>query len=261
MSLARGVCAWLLAGLVVCACGNEEVVLFELPAQPIQASGGVIGSGGNERGGSANGGTTGGTGTGGVTTGGSFGPGGRIGAASGGMPGGFGAPCSEDVDCPTTSFCQMPTCEAVTGICLPRPVFCVADRAEPNPVCGCNQVTYWNECERQRAGERSQSFGECGVDARSCRSADDCGNSAAFCSKLIGHPDRCEQSDTGTCWVLPEACPPGDSMRWLVCLEEPPYPGEPLPDCVDTCSAIRSERPHFSADRRRFGCDEMWPQP
>jgi hypothetical protein len=167
------------------------------------------------------------------------------------MPGGFGSPCSADGDCPGNSFCEMPDCSATSGICVPRPVFCVESLSQPNPVCGCNRLTYWNECERRRAGERSQSFGECGLDALSCQTAEDCGSTIAFCSKLIVRPDRCDDTDIGTCWVIPDSCSE-DSLSWIECLEEPPMPGEPPPEinCVDTCTAIRSERPHFPAGRR-----------
>jgi hypothetical protein len=247
-----------LAGVTALACANDEVVLFELPATQIGENGGTAGSGvtstgGTETGGAATGGsTTGGAGAGGeAASGGAPGTGGKGAPPFGGMPGGFGDPCGGDEDCPSTSFCQMPDCAATVGFCVPRQVFCVDDHAEAKPVCGCNGITYWNECERQRAGERSQSFGECGVNARSCEAADDCGSSAAFCAKLTVPVDRCGDFGAGICWVLPESCR-GESKPWVECLEQPPMPGMPLPEleCVNTCTAIRSERPHFLAGRR-----------
>jgi hypothetical protein len=44
------------------------------------------------------------------------------------------------------------------GVCAIPAEICTT---EFDPVCGCNDVTYANDCERQRAGVALQSRGEC----------------------------------------------------------------------------------------------------
>jgi hypothetical protein len=232
--------AWSISGF---ACRTEAVVLFELPAEEIDPSGG--GSAGLEPGGTAGNPlpTGGNASTGGWAFGGNAPSGGRQ-SSSGGADA-EGEPCSADDDCPASWFCQMPDCSATSGVCMRRPIFCPP---EPRPVCGCSELSYWNECLRQQAGERSQRFGECAEQARSCDTAADCGASGAFCAKLDPRDDRCGPDDRGTCWVMPDDCGSGDPMRWVECAPQEPS-GMP-PVCVDTCTAIRSERPYFRAPRR-----------
>ncbi len=65
--------------------------------------------------------------------------------------------------CPDGQVCNYvdPTCSIVdlAGTCVPEPVVCprVYD-----PVCGCDGVTYANDCERIRAGAVLAHKGECG---------------------------------------------------------------------------------------------------
>lgn len=75
-----------------------------------------------------------------------------------GKPGGGGS-CQTDQDCKTGQFCGFAagTC-AAPGSCEVRPEACTR---EFQPVCGCDNKTYPNDCERRRAGVSLKSAGEC----------------------------------------------------------------------------------------------------
>lgn len=63
--------------------------------------------------------------------------------------------------CPEGKFCKLPTgscCCDFTGTCEPMPQVC---NDEFNPVCGCDQMTYGNECQASAAGVSVASAGEC----------------------------------------------------------------------------------------------------
>jgi hypothetical protein len=128
----------------------------------------------------ADAGAGGSTGTGGSTgAGGSKGSGGATGAggskgtggatATGGTGGSTGKTCGgiAGLLCATDEFCEMSagSCSIpdATGICMAKvkagncPIFAVA----PQPVCGCDGKTYYDDCERQVAGVSKQSNGAC----------------------------------------------------------------------------------------------------
>ena len=67
------------------------------------------------------------------------------------------------LQCGAQEFCefQANTCGAAdqSGICAPKPEFCTR---EFRPVCGCDDKTYANDCERRAAGVALLKEGECG---------------------------------------------------------------------------------------------------
>jgi Kazal-type serine protease inhibitor domain len=72
--------------------------------------------------------------------------------------------------CPDGQFCKMlpgRCCCDFTGLCTPVPTVCPAIW---NPVCGCDGVTYSNECEADSLGVSIDHNGPCAVD---CRPNDD----------------------------------------------------------------------------------------
>ena len=157
-----------------------------------------------------------------------------------------GAPANEERcggnDCAPGTFCEKPTCDSPAGSCLPFPTVCPSDEA---PVCGCDGITYFNDCLRRAAGAGAAHAGECDRDARPCHDSDDC-PSGTVCSLLAGSDLRdCDRELRGRCWVVPAECPPPGADRWQPC--GPPPPG-PIA-CVDTCNAIRSGVPHARALR------------
>ena len=68
--------------------------------------------------------------------------------------------CSNNPDCTGTGeLCELPagTCGG-TGRCIVAPDVCQNVLA---PVCGCDNKTYRNDCERRRAGVSLKAAGEC----------------------------------------------------------------------------------------------------
>lgn len=67
--------------------------------------------------------------------------------------------CQGNPDCAGTEFCEFATgtCKA-PGSCEVRPEVCTR---EFKPVCGCDNKTYGNDCERRVAGVSLKAQGEC----------------------------------------------------------------------------------------------------
>lgn len=268
-----------LAGAIELACAADDVIVLRLPPATAGMAGagmaGAAGLGGSEAtsggagmtsGGVAGTETAGSAGSAGSNPDGSAGTpeqGGGTGGSSGAGASGLGGTggtagagdvddCAKNDDCPPSRVCAKETCASERGICEPEPLFC---EATPAPVCGCDNVTYWNDCVRRSAGVAASTRGECRAGAAECDTARDCGVDGAVCARLLptGPIDMCPPGP-GTCWVLPEEqCDPGDSRRWVECVP----PGAPLPPfpppCVDTCRALQSGRPHIAA-RRDIPC-------
>lgn len=102
--------------------------------------------------------------------------------------------CSPTAACPSTAWCDAPC--GGSGLCELRPTSCPDT---PAPVCGCDNRTYANACEANRAGVAVQSEGECAgsggcVDNRECERRH-------FCEKETG---ACRGS--GVCAPIPETC-------------------------------------------------------
>jgi hypothetical protein len=156
------------------------------------------------------------------------------------------ARCVDSTSCAAGTFCSKTTCSDATGTCELAPPVC--DQQPENPVCGCDAITYYNDCLRQAAGImastpeacRSDSFTPCTTDGSL-----PCPEPATQkCAVLIsgGGKGGCPQGFPGTCWVVPQACPttPDGTDRWDAC-NQSQY-------CVDTCDAIASGQPFRRSD-------------
>jgi hypothetical protein len=243
--------SWFLLATLAFACERDEVVVWSSGAGGAggsSGSAGTAGSGGSEAGSAGTSGSAGTAGTAGTESAGTAGGGGAAGAEEpaemGGGAGESGTTCTDSSECPAFWTCEKASCSDETGVCEPRPVFCPP---EPIPVCGCDHVTYWNDCVRRQSGaSAARGNGECRSGARTCSTGDDCGVPNASCARIFPPiPDPgafCNPAAPGVCWVVPARCEPSaDPLRWRECA---PYGGEP-PPCVDTCGAIVSERPHI----------------
>lgn len=73
--------------------------------------------------------------------------------------------CIRDNDCASTEFCEFAagTCpkksSGAQGTCVAKPQSCIQIY---DPVCGCDNQTYGNDCTRRQAGVSLKSTGECG---------------------------------------------------------------------------------------------------
>ena len=134
-------------------------------------------------------------------------------------------------DCPAGTYCEMPTCGSASGTCQLLPAIC--DNNE-QPTCGCDGVTYFNDCLRQANGIASSTPMPCSFDsAYLCGFSGQMCPEGAMCAKLVrGGQGQCTANSPGICWVLPLQCPqPGPyDLRWDSCVSGGP--------CVDTCTAI-----------------------
>ena len=144
------------------------------------------------------------------------------------------SPCTVNGDCPPDSFCEKPNCAALTGECHRRPLLCSPDAA---PVCGCNGVTYWNDCLRSAGGVAASTPGECSTSV-ACGGPLDCPDPQASCAHLVVSGSSCPPNVPGACWVVPPSCPAGAPVAWRPC-------GGGA--CADLCGAIRSGMPQLQA--------------
>ena len=68
----------------------------------------------------------------------------------------------QGISCIADQICNFPAgmCNAadIMGVCVDRPEACTE---EYNPVCGCNGITYSNECKLLRANAQKSHDGEC----------------------------------------------------------------------------------------------------
>lgn len=248
----------LLLTVTLLACEGREIAVFELPALVAGDAGtsglagstsgagvGGMGGGAATSGSSSGGSSSGGSSAGGgalATSGGAAGEG--IGNDAGGFGSGGGPPrCGADSDCMPGWLCEKQGCDALTGVCVPWPVFCPPN---PAPVCGCDGVTYWNDCIRLQSHARLAAFDQCRATACTCEVGADCMVPYASCSHLLPPGEMCGHG-MGACWVLPPQCQPSaDSKMWREC--KPPDVGE-LPGCLDTCQAIASEHSYAELHR------------
>lgn len=175
-----------------------------------------------------------------------------------------GRKCVESSECSGRGYCSKRECTDLGGECELRPVVCENDLA---PVCGCDGITYWNDCLRRQAGASIMNKGECVQNPRFCGGAlqgppktpdeppvpgpDPSGPpcpTGTFCARLSlpsppapgPQPPGCAGDVPGTCWALPVECPPNAGpIGWIEC--------GPAPGCVSMCKAIRSEIPHVQS--------------
>jgi hypothetical protein len=144
--------------------------------------------------------------------------------------------CASNDDCPAGTYCEKEACGDPSGTCLLHPAEC--DDSE-KPVCGCDGVTYFNQCLRQWWGIASETPDPCLVPNCGGPSGGACGEGQQ-CAQLGGMgPIHCSPMAEGSCWVLPSHCPPASDATnlWDSCQA-------PEQHCVPTCDAVRAGGPY-----------------
>jgi hypothetical protein len=221
------------------ACDGSDIVVFSNAASGSAGVSAMLsGAGGDAAGADARSGSAGSLSGGG--TGGDVGGGGASGAGASGA-GGSDMQCRNLNDClGPTWLCAKQGCGDAMGICRPRQFTCDPVYA---PVCGCDHVTYWNDCLRDQYGVPASTVGKCGGGARACDTSADCGP-GANCSHFLPPNVSCGQPPgAGNCWVTPMDCPTNDdSKKWTSCPAAGSGQGGQGP-CLTTCQAVQSGLP------------------
>lgn len=154
--------------------------------------------------------------------------------ADGGADGATGA-CTYGVAgaCASDEYCDAPTCGA--GTCAKMP----AEKSDLDPVCGCDEITYWNATVAARAGVASKAAGRCGATAKGCGGvAGQVCPKGSSCGYELDNVGQCGILDPrGKCWGLPSKCP--------AILIGPVTRGCGEVKCAGACELIGAQKPFY----------------
>ena len=181
---------------------------------------------------------------GGGTDAGAGNAGGSSGTSGAGGSGGTSGACFGNKDCGSDSFCSKANCTDPQGVCSP---LAFPDDSSSAHVCGCDNVTYWNDSYRKYYGVASITMmGICSQRPDGCARNEDCPNDAlnhALCAHLLPPNAPCgSPPGPGLCWTIPNPCPTTDTLRFQLC----PPPGSSSggqAQCATTCQAVQSRQP------------------
>ena len=149
-----------------------------------------------------------------------------------------GTSCFDDDDCLDGEVCNKMGCGA-RGVC--QPFACDSSPLALSPSCGCNKVSYYNECTRETHGDVSELAPfECQDKAATlCGGDEDCPANAICFHRAVGS-HVCGDDAKGTCWVVPSSCASVDSdgafYRTCSDLAAP---------CMNLCAAVSNRQPVF----------------
>ncbi|MEP7125125.1 MAG: hypothetical protein ABJE95_29615 [Byssovorax sp.] len=129
-------------------------------------------------------------------------------------------------------YCDAPTCQQ--GTCVPSGGVETTDRT---PVCGCDNVTYWNVSVAKSQGQAVAS-------GAACAPGKTCGGfanlkcpGAASCAYQLLDSGQCNAADLGgTCWAMPAVCPPVVGSKTRAC---------GAGKCAGECDLIKSSTSYY----------------
>jgi hypothetical protein len=122
-----------------------------------------------------------------------------------------GAACAGDAECGNGFYCKKATCTAATGVCTAEPdsMACYSQLESSDggvSVCGCDHLTYSNDCEAASYGINVDFPGPCPpLPSGSCTSQADCGGDS-YAALVFCMPSACGQPG-GRCTSIPGVCP------------------------------------------------------
>ena len=144
---------------------------------------------------------------------------------------------SVPTDCPNANdYCKVLNCAATGGMCTPKPPISNVY----TPVCGCDNITYWNEPVAHSFRTNVKAQGECAAGSVTpCNGGGVKCPEKRFCNRAIDNSTKClNGAINGVCWGLPPTCPAG--LNSTQCSSG----GSSL--CLGKCEAILDERPYYS---------------
>ncbi len=148
----------------------------------------------------------------------------------------FGAGCPGGFYCDTAGTGN----NCTKGTCKPIPAVEAATR---DPVCGCDDVTYWNPSVAAHNKMPVKKLGQCGNTGAQCGglAGTACPNNAQ-CNHRIGPsattpPPECNIADLGgRCWMTPTTCPTIAKPQQRACGSL---------SCTDECNLIKLMTPWY----------------
>jgi hypothetical protein len=143
--------------------------------------------------------------------------------------------CTSNNDCMNAaSFCLITGCIPGTlGTCQPKPAF----SPQPDPVCGCDGVTYWSPSVAANHGVAIHAGGECTQGfpkTKTCSLNNACVNGTKCNVQVDQLGCATAGLATGFCWSLPDCN--GTTAQGKDCSNN---------QCASQCDLIDSNKPYY----------------